>query len=197
LREFGLLIAFRLVDIGFGFRAAISASPVAIVAESLWRRRRGECFTRLCLPTSGLALVFGAVDLCVTAPSLLKCESAATNIATAISFVIGAFGERPMIQEMAEQRSPDAFLATTDVRRFVQSFTLAWALYFFARAAYCACVGWRRPLVEALALRSLFDGASLGPMIAVSVTHGRRLFFLCRVLGLSPRAGARVGFLQA
>ena len=52
-------------------------------------------------------------------------------------------------------------------------------------------------MLEAMALRSVAGGVSLGLMIVVSATQGRRLFFLCRRLGLLPEpeaaaiAGAR------
>jgi hypothetical protein len=115
----------------------------------------------------------------------------------ALRSALGAFGETPMIQEIAERRSPEAFPVTAEVRRFFQLFTLAWALYFSAKAAFYAYVAWRLPLVEALALRSLVGGVSLGLMIAVSVIQGSRLFFLCRAFGLLPHAAPREEFLQA
>jgi hypothetical protein len=43
------------------------------------------------------------------------------------------------------------------------------------------------PMLEAMALRSVAGSISLGLMIAVSATQGRRLFFLCRRLGLLPK----------
>lgn len=48
-------------------------------------------------------------------------------------------------------------------------------------------MAWTMPMLEAMALRSVIGGVSLGLMIAVSVTQGRRLFFLCRRLGLLPK----------
>ena len=42
-------------------------------------------------------------------------------------------------------------------------------------------------MLEAMALRSAIGGVSLGAMIAISVTQGRRLFFLCRRFGLLPK----------
>ena len=42
------------------------------------------------------------------------------------------------------------------------------------------------PMTEAMAVRSLLGGVSLGLMIAFSVTQGRRAFFLLRRLGLLP-----------
>ena len=42
-------------------------------------------------------------------------------------------------------------------------------------------------MLEAMALRSAIGGVTLGLMIAISVTQGRRLFFLCRRFGLLPK----------
>jgi intracellular septation protein A len=186
LREFGPLIAFWGVNWYFGIKIAIAASLAVIVGESLWRWRRGERFTRLYLLVSGLTAVFGAIDLSITTPFLIKYEAAVTNLATAAAFVIGAFGDKPMLQEVAEQRAAETFPATAEVRRYFQLFTLAWAVYFFAKAAFYAWAVWRLPLTEAIALRSLVGGVSLGLMSAISITQGRRLFFLCRRLGLLP-----------
>ena len=99
--------------------------------------------------------------------------------------MIGAYGEKPLIQEAAEQRQ-GAFPDTAEVRRFFQLFTLFWAAYFFAKAGFYFWIAATTPLTEAMALRSVIGGASLGVMILVSVTQGRRMFFLCRRLGLLP-----------
>ena len=48
-------------------------------------------------------------------------------------------------------------------------------------------------MLEAMALRSVIGGVSLGLMIAISVTQGRRLFFLCRRLDLLPEADEPAG----
>ena len=186
LSEFGPLIAFWGVNWLSGIKIAIAVSLIVIVGESLWRWRRGEGFTRLYLLISGLTLVFGAIDLSITTPFLLKYEAAVTNIGVGAAFVIGTFGDKPMLQEVAEQRTREAFPATAEVRRFFQLFTLAWAVYFFVKAAFYAWAVWRLPLTQAIALRSLVGGVSLGLMSAVSITQGRRLFFLCRKLGLLP-----------
>lgn len=63
-----------------------------------------------------------------------------------------------------------------------------WAGYFFAKAAVYFWLGQSMPLTQAMAVRSVFGGLSLGLMIAVSFTQGRRLFALCRSLGLLPAA---------
>ena len=185
-REFGPLIVFLVVSARFGVKPAIALSILTVVGESAWRWRRGETFTRLYLLVSGLTLVFGAVDLYAASPFMLKYEAVNTNVATGIAFVFGAFGEKPMLQELAEQRAAIPVAVTAEIRRFFQLFTLLWAAYFFAKAALYLWLGLIMPLTEAIALRSLIGGVSLALLSAISITQGRRLFFLCRRLGLLP-----------
>lgn len=77
-------------------------------------------------------------------------------------------------------------LESADVRRFFQLFTLLWAVCFSVKAALYLWIGVIVPLAEAMAVRSIFGGVTLGLMIALSATQGRRLSFLCRRLGLLP-----------
>lgn len=184
--EFGPLIAFWILAATLGLKPAILGSIVAIAAEAAWRWRKGLAFTRLYLLTSGLTLVFGAIDLAATSPFMLKYEAVVTNVATGLAFIAGARGENPIIQEVAEQRG-ETFVATPEIRAFFRLFTLVWAAYFFVKAAFYVWMVWTLPLLEAMALRSLIGSATLGLLIALSLTEGRRLFFLCRRLGLLPK----------
>ena len=120
---------------------------------------------------------------------MLKYEAVVTNAATGLAFVVGALGKKPLIQEVAEQRG-ESFVATREITAFFRLFTFAWAAYFFVKAAFYLWIVWTLPMLEAMALRSAIGGVTLGVMIAVSVTQGRRLFFLCRRLGLLPKPDA-------
>lgn len=193
--ELGPLAAFWILSYAFGVRAAILGSIVVIVVDAIRRRTQGLEFTRLYLLTSGLTLAFGAVDLMSAQPFLLKYEAVATNVATGVAFVVGSLGARPLIQEVAEQRRGGPFPGGAEIRRFFQIFTLVWAAYFFLKAGFYAWTASALPLAQAMALRSLVGGVSLGAMIALSATQGRRLFLLCRRLGLlpAPAAGAPPG----
>jgi intracellular septation protein A len=184
--EFGPLLIFWILVLTLGVKAAIAGSIVFIVLDAIWRRRRGIPFTRLYLLTSGLTLAFGAIDLMSARPFMLKYESVITNLATSAAFAIGAFGAKPLIQEVAEQREGKPFPGGAEVRRFFQIFTLFWAAYFLAKAALYFWLAWTMPLTEAMALRSVLGGASLGVMIAFSATQGRRMFFVLRRLGWLP-----------
>jgi intracellular septation protein A len=187
LAEFGPLIVFWLIALAFGVKPAILGSIVFIIADAVWRWRKGLKFTRLYSLISALTLVFGFVDLVATSPFMLKYEAAVSNVVTGIAFVVGALGEKPIIQEVAEQRG-ESFVVTDEIRTFFRLFTLVWATYFFLKAFLFAWMAWTMPMLEAMALRSAIGGVSLGLMIASSVTQGRRLFFLCRRFGLLPKA---------
>jgi intracellular septation protein A len=189
LAEFGPLIVFWALAAWLGVKPAILGSILFIVADAAWRWLGGLTFTRLYLLVSALTLVFGLIDLASTSPFMLKYEAAISNAATGLVFFAGALGDKPIMQEAAEQRG-HSFVVTKEIRAFFRLFTLVWAAYFFLKAALFAWMAWTMPMLEAMALRSVIGGVSLGLMIAVSVTQGRRLFFLCRRLRLLPKPEA-------
>ena len=184
--DFGPLIAFWAFYLTLGLRAAIAATVVYVLADLLHRLRYGRRFTRIYLLSSGLAVIFGAIDLLAASPFMLKYEAVVTNAATAIFFFAGAHGAKPLIQEFAEQRSgplPDR----ADVHRYFQLFTYAWAGYFLLKAGVYFALGEAYPLATAMALRSIIGGISLGVMIVGSAAIGRRGFFLLQRLGWLPK----------
>ena len=186
LAEFGPLIVFWGLALTLGTKAAILGSILFILADAGWRLRKGLGFTRLYLLVSALTLVFGLIDLWATSPFMLKYEAVVTNVVTGLAFVVGALGEKPILQEVAESRG-EAFPITPEVVAFFRLFTFVWAAYFFLKAAFFLWMAVTLPLLEAMALRSIVGSVTLGVMIALSVTQGRRLFFLCRRLGLLPK----------
>ena len=104
LSEFGPLIVFWALALTLGVKPAILGSILFILADAAWRSFKRITFTRLYLLVSALTLVFGAIDLSVASPFMLKYEGAVTNVATGLAFVVGALGKKPIIQEMAEKR---------------------------------------------------------------------------------------------
>jgi intracellular septation protein A len=183
LAEFGPLVAFWALTFAFGVKVAIAGSLLVILVDGGWRLYSGKPFTRLYVVVSTLTLAFGAVDLYVASPFLIVYEAPITNLLTGTAFAVGAFGEKPMMQEFAEQRPGADIPQTAQVRRYFRLFTLIWAVYFFLKALAYLWIAATLPLREALALRSVLGSVSLGVMIALSVTQGRRLFFLFRWLG--------------
>jgi len=182
--EFGALIVFWVALYFFGIKPAIAATIAFILLDALYRWRARKPVTRIYVLTSTLAVVFGAIDLYAANPFMIKYEAVITNTVTGIFFVVGARGEKSMLQEMAERRQQ--FPDRPDVRYFFRLFTLFWASYFFIKAAVYLWLGLILPLERALALRVVIGNVSLVAMLALSFLGGRRLFFLCRWLGLLP-----------
>jgi intracellular septation protein A len=187
LMEFGALIVFWVALYTAGIKPAIAATILFILLDGSYRWWRQLPVTRIYLLTSALAVGFGCIDLLAANPFMIKYEAVITNIATGIFFVAGARGEKSLIQEVAEKRSE--FPDRADVRYFFRLFTLAWAAYFFVKAAVYLWLGMILPLQQALAVRAVVGGVSLACMLGLSFA-GRRLFFLCRWLGLLPAVEA-------
>jgi intracellular septation protein A len=189
--EFGPLIVFLALSSAFGTKTAIAGALAAALLDALWRLWRGAAFTRLYLIVTTLTLVFGAVDLFAATPFLLVYEAPITNALTGAAFVVGAFGAKPLLMEVAAARPGVSFRDTEHVRRFFRLLTLVWAAYFFLKAAGYVWLAATLPMSEAIALRSLLGGISLGLMTALSLTQGQRMFFLCQRFGwLGSAAGS-------
>jgi intracellular septation protein A len=189
--EFGPLIVFLALSTAFNVKIAIAGAVAATLIDAGWRAIAGRPFTRLYLIVTALTLGFGAVDLYVATPFLIVYEAPITNALVGVAFVAGAFGEKPMLMEMAQARSAERFPVTAQTRRFFRLFTLIWAAYFFLKALGYLWLAATLPLAEAVLLRSVLGGISLALMSALSFTQGRRLFDLCRRWGwLGARAPA-------
>jgi intracellular septation protein A len=185
--EFGALIVFWIGLYGVGIKAAIAATVIFVALDALYRWRWRIPVTRIYVLTSTLAIVFGAIDLYAANPFMIKYEAVVTNVAVGLFFVAGARGEKSLIQEVAEQRNRgEPFPDRADVRQFFRLLTLFWAAYFFVKAGVYLWLGLILPLEQALALRTVIGGASLAIMIGGTTIFGRRLFFVCRWLGLLP-----------
>jgi intracellular septation protein A len=183
--EFGALIVFWIGLYSFGIKPAIAATVVFVLLDGLYHWRQRIAVTRVYVLSSTLAIVFGAIDLYAANPFMIKYEAVVTNTAVGLFFVAGARGEKSLIQEVAEKRR-ELFPDRADVRYFFRLLTLVWAAYFFAKAALYLWLGLILPLERALALRTVIGGVSLAVMIVGTTLLGRRLFFVCRWLGLLP-----------
>lgn len=186
LAEFSPLIGFWVLTLTVSTRAAIAGVVVIILIDGIWRYRVGRPITKLYMITSGLTLVFGAVDLWSDSPFMLAYESVITNFLTGAFFAAGAIGRKPLVQELAEQQSGETFEDRADYRAFFRLFTWLWTSYFFLKAALYFWAAWTLPLVQAMAVRSVGGTASMAVMVLISATQGERLFRLCQRWGWIP-----------
>ncbi len=140
LWEFGPLILLLTLSALFSLRVAIAGTILFILIDAVRRLWSHIPFTRIYLLSSGLALIFGTIDLFSQTPFMLRYEAVITNLMTGAAFVVGARGDRPMLEEIARQRG-HTFPDRADVRHFFRLFTLLWACYFLAKAAIYLWLG--------------------------------------------------------
>ncbi|MDH7971265.1 hypothetical protein QH494_03655 [Sphingomonas sp. AR_OL41] len=180
---FGGLALYWTVLLAFGVRAAIVVAVLFVVMEGGWRLMTRRSFPPLWLFANGAALVFGAIDLWARTPFMVRYEGAILNLMTAGAFALGALGPEPLVLKFARQRKPDIPADRPEVIRFFRAFTLAWALYFVARAGAFLWIMSAFPLVQALAIRTAVAWTSIAVMLLVSL-NGRRVFSACQRFGL-------------
>ena len=186
LAEFGPLVVFWARIWRSASRWRLPARSRSFLRMVRGAGGKGLAFTKDHFAGQRADTVFGTIDLLSATPFMLKYEAIITNVVTGGFFVLGARGPRPIIQELAEQRSGEDFSGRADVVRFFQIFTLAWAGVFDSKAGFYFAVGQMLPMVEAIAVRTVVGSASMALMVALSFSQGRRLFFLCQRLGLLP-----------
>lgn len=179
---FGGLILYWAVLLAFGVKPAIAVTLGFIVLEGGWRLATRRRFPPLWLLVNGSALVFGAIDLWARTPFMIRYEGAIINVLTAAFFVVGASGREPLVLRIARQRKPNIPADRPEVVRFFRAFTLAWALYFVARAGAFLWIMSAFPLAQALAIRAVVSWVSIGVMLFASF-NGRRVFDMCQRLG--------------
>jgi intracellular septation protein A len=185
VEQLGTLILFYLLLYSLGLKAAIAGALVFVVADGARRHIWKVGFPKLYILVSALTFIFGGIDLLSATPFMIKYEAVITSLVIAATFAFDAAGAKPMVQEIAEQQSKQSFPDRPDVRAFFKLLTIAWASYFFIRAIAYFWIGEVWPIERVMAVRPILGSASLLAMIAIS-TQGRRLFMLCRRLGLLP-----------
>ncbi len=184
-QELGGLILFWIVLWRFGLKPAIAATLLFVILDGARRLVRGLAFPKVWILSNALALVFGIIDLCSATPFMIRYEAVLTNLVSGGVFLIGAFGSKPMIQEIAEEREGKPFEDRPDLRLFFKAFTLVWAGYFFVKALAYVWLMRSLPLEHALAIRSVAGTASFVVMLLLSF-RGRQIHALSRRWKLLP-----------
>ena len=182
--EFGGLLLYWLALWRFGVKPAIAVALAFVLLDGLRRLVTRQPVTRVWLLANGVALASGVIDLQARALFMIRYEAVASNVLTGLVFLLGAFGRRSMIQEIAESWQGGRFAGETpELRVFFRTFTLVWAGYFFVKAAVYAWLITILPLERALAIRAVAGTSSFVVMILLS-RQGKAIFRLSRRLGL-------------
>ena len=185
VNQFGTMALFYLLLYSFGLKAAIAGSIVFVIMDGIRRRVTGAGFPKLYILTSVLTFAFGGIDLTSATPFMIKYEAVITSLVVGMSFMLGAQGAKPMMQEIAEAQTREAFPDRPDVRFFFQLLTLFWAGYFFLRAATYFWIGEAMPIDQVMQIRPILGTVSMLVMVAISF-QGKRLFALMQRMRLLP-----------
>ncbi len=185
LQEFGGAILFWIVLRQFGLKPAIVATMLFVLIDGARRRLRRLPITKIWMLSNTLVLICGVIDLRAASPFMIRYEAVLTNLVTGTVFLIGAFGRKPMTQEVAEDWQGEAFEQSADRRLFFMAFTLFWATYFFIKALAYFWLARVLPFQQALAVRSLAGTVSLVVMLLISM-RGRQIYALARRWNLLP-----------
>jgi len=187
LTNFGPLIVFYLSNHFFGLKEAIGISVAFTIGEVIYQKVKNEPISAFFIFSAVMSIVFGTIDLYLPHAVFFNYEAAFTNVITGIFFVIGAFGKKPLIQELAEKRRKFDRPEAPDLIYFFRIFTLIWATYFFIKATlYVWLAGMPISTEEKMAIRGTAGGASLYAMLALSIFGGRKLFYLFKKMGWLP-----------
>ena len=183
--QLGTVILFWTLLWTFGLKVAIAGSIVFVLIDGTRRVIFRAGFPALYLLTSGLTIIFGAIDLYSQTPFMIKYEAVITNLVVAGVFAWGARGEKAMFQEIAEEQTNEKFPDRADIRFFFKLLTWIWAGYFLVRAGVYLWLGAILPIERRSTRRRWGCGGAERTAIGRS-----RL----RSLGpLSPASGGKVG----
>jgi len=185
MREFGGMILFWIVFWQFGLKPAIAATILFVLADGGRRLVRGLPFGRIWMLSNLLTLAFGLIDLQAATPFMIRYEATIGSLIAGCAFLVGSFGRKTMIQELAEERQGSPFEDRPDLRLFFRGLTLVWAAYFFGKALAYLWLMQAFPLGQALAIRSVAGTGSFAVMMLLSF-RGRAIFALCQRWKLLP-----------
>ena len=185
--NFAPLLVFYGVNHFYGLKPAIAVSAVFSILETAFKVHRGEPITGLFKVTALMTLVFGAVDLYAQHSFLFKYESTVTNIFMGVFFGSSIFSNRTVIQEYY-QSTKDPKPMTPDRVAYFRLLTMAWVLYFFAKAGAYFWVASNFSLEQGLVIRALLGSASLYAMLFLSIVGSKKLFPVLKKWGVLPAA---------
>ncbi len=182
--NFGPLIVFYALNHFFGLRAAILSTLVFTAIDWAIRKAKKEKLGSFYIYSVVITVVFGCFDLYLNKSIFFKFEAALTNFLMAAVFGVSLFGEKTLIQRIAEETKhpsmPNGAVipSTPEVALMLKIFTVAWTLYFALKAVLYVWLASIYSLERFLVIRTIIGNVSLGAMALLSVVCGKPLFKL-------------------
>lgn len=186
LSNFGPIVGFYFVNQFWGMKAGVIASIFLVVAEYFWLKFKNEKVSTFFYFSSGMIIVFGAIDLIIQKPFFIKFEASITNLFFAVFFGLSLFKDKSIIQEIAETQKKTSEIQSEDKRFFFKCMTAFWSIYFVVKSIFYLWINLNTSLSEGLIIRMIVGKVSLWIMLFISVGLSRQIWKLFEKLRLFP-----------
>ena len=163
LESFGPLLVLVVLEHAVSLLAAIISSialGVVLVILQIKRDKKVSPFTAF---VAASVAVFGVLDLKYQTGFFVKLEPALGNVVTGLFFLATVVLGRPIIIELAEKQRGAPI--SEKAHGYLRGLTIAWGVFFFARAAVYVWMAYRLTVDQALAIRGIAGPGSFGVMI--------------------------------
>jgi intracellular septation protein A len=188
LADFAPLLVYYGAEYVWGLQVALVLSIAWVFGECAYKVARRQPFTLFFVFTSGITILFGAIDLYLQRNALFRYEPVATNFLVGAFFLSTLFFGKALIQEMAEKQGRALGPLDPDKVYYFRFLTVVWSIYFWAKAAAYLWIA-RQYSMEQLTLVRIFAGsASMYALLFASVALSRPIRRGLYRLGLAPSA---------
>nr|WP_295902438.1 septation protein IspZ [uncultured Bdellovibrio sp.] len=188
LGNFGPMIVFYGAVYFWNLKVAIFLSLLVTVIEIVRFKIQKKSMSPFFIFSSGMALLFGILDLTLQNAFFFKFEAGISNLVCAVFFGLSLFHSKSLVQEIAEQQGKIDKTESPDKHFFFRIQTIAWTIYFIAKAILYTWVNFNTSLQEALVIRLLVGNVSFYVMMFISVGLARPLWIFMEKMRWMPSA---------
>lgn len=185
-------LAFLITFEWKGAKPAIAVAIAATLIQLVVHRLRRHVISPFFITASFFTVLFGGLDLVAHSPRFFKLAPAAENILMGLVFAGSVMVGKPIAlwfaQALPESVRPSASdEAGGDLAAYMRKVTIAWSVYFLAKASLLLYFAFRFDLGELIVLRSVIGGPTLALMF------GGELYYRKRIRGRRQRRPAPQG----
>jgi intracellular septation protein A len=190
LETFGSLLGFWIAMKLYGLVAGILVgAAIGLLAVGL-EIARTKTVSRLTAFTAVSVVAFGLVDLKFQSARFIQLEPAVGNLLWAALFLGSVVSGKPLIVEIAE-KARGVPLGKPVVVAYLRNATIAWGVFFIARASVYAWMAFHVTLGTALLIRGTIMPLSIPAMFGLEMA-ARYLKFGKRAFGARNEEAAVV-----
>ena len=191
--DFAPVIVYYGAEYLWNLQVALILSIAWVFGECAYKLARRQPFTFLFVYTSGVTILFGAVDLYLDRNALMLYEPVTTNFLVGALLLSGLFLGRMLMQEIAEKQKRPLPPFHPDRVFYFRFITVVWVLYFWAKAAAYFWIARHQNMEQLLLVRLLAGTASMVVLGAASLFLAGPILAVLQRLGLTPSSRVASG----